>query len=737
MVTVVTIDLEARRRQERRRNFYAFGVVTLFSALMGWNYLDNLFRFYAGQPPHTLSAWQLPLHALFYDLCLRLHGFAQTQPPPLLPDEETERRWRQRLQKWAGGAFRHLPDIVIVAIDDQTVRSLKQSGIPYPPMPRAVYGELVQRLHQAGAKVIAFDLHMNLPSHLGESDDQAFQKAMAETQKVILACRLFPERHSGGFIVTYEGPYQPLAEKAAGLGLIEMTIDPWDRAIRAATVAVPYRDEWLPSLGTMAAALWLGKGEEPLQKELRQGRFNGVPLPLVFYRIGAEENFEGLLFGALLLNFAGPEKAFRHIPLEAVLFPERNGLTESELHRLFEGKLVFVGDTSELSKDIFLTPVSVGFPGVEVHATLAQMLLSGKFLRLTPRLWTQLMLLLFVALATALVFWLRPLRAFPSLLLLALVVFALALKALDTWLLVLPVAPFLVSLATASLLATTYLQFTVERHARHIRQRFSRFVAPSVLETMVVASEEELPRPRRMEATVLFTDLKGFTTISEERPPEEVAALLNEHFEIMTEIIDRHAGTVSKFIGDAIMVLFGVPIPQPDHAARAVRCAVEMQRAMDEFRQRLAQRQLPELFMRIGIHTGELVFGAIGSKRQSDLTVIGDTVNVASRLEGMNKEFGSRILISETTYNQAVAAGADVLVEAVGEVSIRGRAKPLRVFKVLGVDGVMLETGSSALPDSTQEKAEDIPRQIPSKSASSLSLLTPPNSLAQDKPQPL
>jgi len=85
MVTVVTIDLEARRRQERRRNFYAFGVVTLFSALMGWNYLDNLFRFYAGQPPHTLSAWQLPLHALFYDLCLRLHGFAQTQPPPFAP----------------------------------------------------------------------------------------------------------------------------------------------------------------------------------------------------------------------------------------------------------------------------------------------------------------------------------------------------------------------------------------------------------------------------------------------------------------------------------------------------------------------------------------------------------------------------------------------------------------------------------------------------------------------------
>ena len=230
-------------------------------------------------------------------------------------------------------------------------------------------------------------------------------------------------------------------------------------------------------------------------------------------------------------------------------------------------------------------------------------------------------------------------------------------------------------------------------------------MSPAVLETLIFASEEELTRPRRVEATVLFTDLRGFTTISEERQPEEVAALLNEHFEIMTEIIDRHSGTVSKFIGDAIMALFGVPIEQPDHAAKAVRCAVEMQRAMDEFRQRLAQRQLPELFMRIGIHTGELVFGAIGSKRQSDLTVIGDTVNVASRLEGMNKEFGSRILISETTYEAAQAAGARLVAESVGEVTVSGQARPLRVYKVPGVDGILLPEAIAFVSHTKESKA--------------------------------
>ncbi|MCS7265554.1 MAG: adenylate/guanylate cyclase domain-containing protein [Armatimonadetes bacterium] len=694
------IELQIRLKRQRYRNFYAFGVVTLLSTFLGWSYLDNLLGFYSGQTLRNYSEWQLQLGALFYDFCLRLKGFVQPEPAPMLLSPDKEREWRKSLND----AFRHLPDIVIVSIDDQTVRSLKQAGIPYPPMPRSVYGELLRKLKQAGAKVVAFDLHMNLPSPFGEEDDREFELAIGEAQNVVLACRLFSERVSGGFVITYEGPYQTFAARAAGIGLIEMTLDPWDRTIRAATVAVPYRDEWIPSLGTIAAALWLGKSEEQLQKDLRLRKFNGISLPLVFYQIGAERNFEGLTFAALLLNFAGFEKSFRYIPLETLLFHERNGLTESELRQIFEGKLVFVGDTSELGKDIFLTPVSVGFPGVEIHATLAQMLLSGKFLSLVPRTWLQVLMLIFVASVTAIVFWLRPLKAFPIILLLSVLVLFLALKLLDKYMLVLPIAPFYTSGAFAFILSTIYLQFTVERHARHIRQRFGRFMAPSILQTVIVASEKELSSPRRVKATVLFTDLKGFTTISEERPPEEVVSILNEHFEAITAIIYRHEGIVSKFIGDAIMALFGAPIYQPDHAARAVRCAVEMQWAMEDLRRKLKDQGLPELFMRIGIHTGEMVFGAIGSKRHSDLTVIGDTVNVASRLEGMNKEFGSSILISEMTYEEAKASGAKIVAEAVGEVSVRGRIRPLRVYKVLGADGILLPE----LKTSVNRQVEDV-----------------------------
>ncbi len=707
----MTLDLAARRRQERVRNFCVFGIITLLCVLPGWWYQEQVHRFYMAQPVRAPLVWQmLKLDAFFYDVALHMRGLAsdaiadavasstrgsvRSHVLPLVMDETFERGLRAQLQKFAGGIYRHLLDIVIVAIDDQTVDSLHRAGIPYPPMPRAIYGELVRRLHKAGAKVIAFDIYMDMPSPLGEGDDGKFASALKETKKGLLACRLFVERTSGGVVIRYKGPHEPLEEQAEGLGLIEMTEDSRDDFVRMATVAVPHQGERFPSLATVAAARWLGLSEGQLQKQLADGQFNGHALPLVKHRVGEVkgkgERFEGLEYWALLLNFAGPEKTFRHVSLEAVLFPKENNLTDEDLRHLFNGKLVFVGSTSEVDKDIFPTPTSTGFPGVEIHATLAQMLLSGNFLRLAPLNTARLALLLFVGLTAALVFWLRPLRAVVPVFLLGIACLYGSVFLLDRWLLVMPVAQTLMATALAFVLSTAYLQFAVERHAHHIRRRFGRFVAPSVLETMVVASEGELTHPRRVEATAMFTDLRGFTTISEERPPEEVAAILNEYFEVMTEIIDRHQGTVSKFSGDGIMALFGLPVPYPDHAARAADCAVEMQRAMDELRHRFLERGLPELFMRIGIHTGEMVFGAIGAQRQSDLTAIGDTVNVAARLEPMNKEFGSRILISETTYEQAIAYGANLSAQAVGEVTVRGRTRPIRVFKVLGAEGKFL-----------------------------------------------
>lgn len=681
----MTLDLEARRQSERRRNFYALGVITILSTLLGWGYQQDIYRFYSAKSQRMYFTMQIQkANALLYDLIMLMRGsiWKGGKRMPLLLNQQEEQRLRERLKRYANGAYRHVLDIVIVAIDDETEEWLKDQKEPITPIRRKKYAELVRRLDKAGAKTIAFDIHMDAPSLYGEDDDKAFADAIKKAGNVLLPCLLMKQR--GGADTVTQPPHQPLYEWAIDAGLINMTTDP-DRAIRAATVAGQDAVGWRPSLGTLAAAYWLGITDQALEKQLQQGQFNEIPLPLVTY-VDDELGFEGIQYMALLLNFVGAENSFRYVPMKDVLSPKGSNLTDADLKRLFEGKIVFVGFTSKLAKDFFVTPFSANFPGVEIHATLAQMLLSGKFLKLMPLEIVHLLSLLFIGVVTVLVFWLRPLRAFLPLLFLASAYLYSALFALDRWLLVMPIAPTLMAMAFSFVFVTAYLHFVVERHAHHIRQRFGRFMAPSVLETIIVASEEELVRPRRVEATVLFTDLRGFTTISETRSPEEAAAVLNEHFEVMTEIIDRHEGTISKFIGDGMMALFGIPIPHNDHAIRAVQCAVEMQLALEELRQRFTQRGLPDLFMRVGIHTGEMVFGAIGSQRQSDLTVIGDTVNVASRLESMNKEFGSKILISESTYEKAVASGANIVAETVGEVAVRGRIHPIRIYKVLGVD---------------------------------------------------
>lgn len=687
---------QGTRRRQRLQRVVALAVIVVTSASLGWFYQNDVLGGIMGQPAALPFTPQLLLvNCLLYDLVMRMRGSVWQDGRALdwRLSPSTETRLQGHLHRAYNGAFAHLLDIVIVAIDDATEEWLKSRQIPINPIPRTLYAEVLRRLRQAGAKVVAFDIHMDTPSLYGSADDTAFAQAAQSHGAVLLPCLLL----KSGQDVSTQTPHPVLYDSVAGAGIINMSVDS-DRVVRAATVAGRDAWGWRPSLGALAAGLWLGLTPDVVERQIARRQFQGRSLPTLPY-VDQEPGFSGLPYQAVLLNFAGPEGSFRYVPMKVLLAPEEHGIADATLRRLFKGKLVFVGVTSKLAKDFFVTPFSATFPGVEIHATLAQMLLSRRFLHFIP-LWMQRLLLLAMVLLTAtLVFAVRPLFALPLTVLLAGACLYGALFALDRWLWVIPLAPLLASIAFVFAVSTAYLQFAVERHARHIRQRFQRFVAPAVLETMVAASEESLTRPRLVEATVLFSDLQGFTAISEARSPSEVAALLNEYFEAMTAVIDRYEGTTSKFIGDGIMVLFGVPVPQPDHAARAVRCAVAMQQAMERLRQRFQQRGLPELVMRIGVHTGPMVFGAIGSRRQMDLTVIGDTVNVASRLEGMNKELGSLVLISETTYLAAVAFGAQLQAEPVGEVTVRGRAQPIRVFKVLGVDDLTVpDIVSGAVP---------------------------------------
>jgi adenylate cyclase len=207
-------------------------------------------------------------------------------------------------------------------------------------------------------------------------------------------------------------------------------------------------------------------------------------------------------------------------------------------------------------------------------------------------------------------------------------------------------------------------------------------VAPSVLTEILAHPTQEYPRPRRAEATLVFTDLQGFTTLSEANEPEVVVAVLNEYIDRMANVIFKYQGTIDKYIGDAIMIIFGAPVFFPDHAERAIRTAVEMQEECARFREYGRSQGWPDFFMRVGVHTGTPMVGSVGAKDRLDYTAIGDDVNLASRLEGLNKQYGSWIMCSSITHERVKDI---VLAEYVPAAQVKGKTSAVDVYKVFGL----------------------------------------------------
>jgi adenylate cyclase len=342
------------------------------------------------------------------------------------------------------------------------------------------------------------------------------------------------------------------------------------------------------------------------------------------------------------------------------------------------GRVVLVGAVTESSHDTHSTPWGK-MPGAEIQANALDTVLSGRFLRPAPE--AVLVVLLFLGcllMALAPVVLTRLWAMLPVglvLLFLPLGASAALHRGPHVWL---PPVDMTAGMGLAFLGENLYLYWTQRRRARDLRRHFARFVGPRVLREILSEGYVELEGERR-EITLLFSDLQGFTTLSERLPPAQTVALLNEYLNRMVAVIFAHEGTLDKFMGDGIMAYFGAPQPSPDHAAQAVRCALEMQRALAQWREETVGQGLPPVFMRIGVHTGPAVVGEMGSRLQVSYTAIGDTVNVAARLEPLNKEFGTGILISEHT---RAGLGEELATEFKGELQVKGRNEPVRVYAV-------------------------------------------------------
>jgi len=231
------------------------------------------------------------------------------------------------------------------------------------------------------------------------------------------------------------------------------------------------------------------------------------------------------------------------------------------------------------------------------------------------------------------------------------------------------------------ILITTWRFFTEEKEKRWLKKTFGQYLSPAVINEIMKSPDALALGGKRQEMTVLFSDIRGFTTISEASSPEEVVALLNEYLTKMTEIVFKYQGTLDKFIGDAVMAFWNAPVEQKDHPRRAVLCAIDMIEELKKLQVKWRAEGKPVLDIGIGVNTGDMVVGNMGSLERMDYTVIGDNVNLGSRLESLNKEFKTHIIISESTYNNV----RDIVnARSLGSTKVKGKEKAVQIYGVEG-----------------------------------------------------
>ena len=393
---------------------------------------------------------------------------------------------------------------------------------------------------------------------------------------------------------------------------------------------------------------------------------------------------------SLLINYNAPPNAVNRarensLPGGFTVCPSHLVAAGVYPPQFFRDKIVLVGTGMSDAPDRFRTPFFAGaygyekMLGVEVHAHFLQTLMSGEFLQSTGVALAVLMGFLLALVVSGSVFYADVLKSAGVVTLLTLALWIGGFALFSTQNLVLPLLLPSMAMAIGYGATTAYHALTEGREKRHTRELFERYLSPDVIEEFMQDQSYWELGGKTMEITVMFADLEGFTPLSEQLAPDELVNLINRYLTEMSQIVLDEEGTIDKYEGDLIMAFFGAPIPSPDHATQACRAALKMQARMEELRAQWKAEGLPELRVRIGLHSGPAVVGNMGSDMRFNYTVMGDTVNLASRLEGANKDFGTYTLVSAATKELVQSDGLSF--RALGETQVKGMSGAVEVFE--------------------------------------------------------
>lgn len=597
--------------------------------------------------------------------------------------------------------------IVLVTIDDLSLDLLRHEFGRWP-WSREAHAYLVDYLSAAGAGLIVYDVSFSEPQIEAPQHDEAFAESIRESGIVVLPVDF------GLADPEHVERLEEILDRAAGQQLLQRFAlarpdsIPEDMSFQRATLPLDAFSAGVKALGCFR----FNPDEDGVSRRERLlYGYRGAIYPslaLAAAVAGAPDRFQGdvsvdedrlrigtesipLHQGRFLIRWHGSflgdgRNTYATYPIYEVLNSYQQivtGLEPDVPLEAFRDKIVMVGLTGVGLLDARPTPLEPLDPGLMIHATLLDNLLQGEYLRRAPA-WLNGAKTAAAAIATAVLVGAVGSAVLASLagLLVLVVVVVVGVGSFSNGLWVDMALPlFAVGLAYAATMGVNYV--TEGRDRRRIREMFSRYVSPEYVRRLADDHQSLRLGGERVELSILFSDIRGFTSLSERLPAEAVIELLNSYLDRMAEVVFRHGGTLDKFIGDAVMAFWGAPLSTDDHARKAVDAALEMLAEVEALNRQLAEEgESVSLSIGIGVHTGEAIVGNIGSlSHKLDYTAIGDPVNLASRLEGLNKEYGTSLIVSHTSFQ-----GLDSTYHSreLGEVNVKGKERPVRIFELTG-----------------------------------------------------
>ncbi len=583
-----------------------------------------------------------------------------------------------------------IEDIIIVDIDN---RSLEKLG-RFDQWPRNYHSQLIDYVSEGGALALGFDVLFMEADKIKMTDSSLIAStaksgivyhsmafSMADPDAFLYPMTTPPtgfeaERYSL-ILPTMAGRQSKRADRmdgkvvnlynaAAGIGFANFSPDN-DSVIRTMPMFLTFADRQYTALSLAIVAGVLGVRIPDIQIVPGKEIILRPPGSDRVFRIPIDSR------NRMLINYQGTFQTFRYISYYDVLMQRLPKET-------FEGKIVLVGTSAAGLSDIRPVPFQDAFPGVEVHANIIYNILNQQYITRQGGLFAVANVLLLAAIIALLAILLKP---WLSALLMVVIsgsysYAAGAWFAADAFWLEL-VRPGL-AILFSFLFVYMYRYMDEERNKRYIKGMFQHYLTASVVDELLRRPDMLKLGGERRVASAFFSDIKNFTTVSESLPAEELVMQLNEYLTAMTEIVLKYEGYLDKYEGDAIMAIFGVPVDQTDHANRACLAALEMQEVLIQLRKDWQAQGKPEWHVRMGVNSGPMIAGNIGGKDRFDYTVIGDSVNLASRLEGANKAYGTQIMISEFT--KELLDGEWILRE-LDLLRVKGKTKGVRVFEIV------------------------------------------------------